>query len=324
MTSTTLEQRPAPVLPYLVTIGLLVGGNFALAKLVVLGGLSPIDLFAWQVLGSGLILTACLVFRRRTDLKVLTSRSVATYCAVNGLIGVTFPQILSYYALTEVPAGLFAMLIPLSPLLTFCFSCLAHRKFLPLRRLLGILIGLAGVTVATADKVTGADISLVLIAAAFLVPVLLAITNVYRERAMPAGANPLVLAAGTLLSQATVFLPLIVLNSSGVGSVPPLDSTGLPVLVLCAVTALSYVITFELYRRTDGVGFSQVGYFATLAGIAAGTVFFAEPVTPWFAASVILLFVGMAVSDGHLRLRHLLSGRLPAKRRNSATKGELT
>lgn len=282
--------------PLIVGIGLLVGGNFALGKHVVMAGLSPLVLFEWQVLGAGLALILGLAVTVRSDFSVLTARPVLIYCTVNGLTGVSAPQILGYFALQQIPAGLFTMLVTLSPLLTFCLSSLVSRRLLPVRRLLGLLVGLAGVTIAAADGVGATDVGPAWIAAACLVPVLLAVTNVYRERAMPRGANPLVLAAGTLLTQAFLFMPAAILLSAGAPPPGGTAETGVAVLVLCGVTALGYLLTFELYRRTDGVGFSQVGYFVTLSGIAAGALFFDEAVSPWFAFSVILLFLGMALA----------------------------
>ncbi len=148
---TTTSQSRASAIPLIVLVGTLVGGNFALAKYVVTNGISPLVLFEWQVLGAGLALFFILAVRFRSDLVILGSRPVLIYSLVNGLLGVSIPQILSYFALQQVPAGLFTVLITLSPLLTFCLSSLAGRKLLPMRRLLGILSGLAGVTVATAD-----------------------------------------------------------------------------------------------------------------------------------------------------------------------------
>jgi drug/metabolite transporter (DMT)-like permease len=301
---TTTSQPRASAIPLIVLVGTLVGGNFVLAKYVVTNGISPLVLFEWQVLGAGLALFFILAVRFRSDLVILGSRPVLIYSLVNGLLGVSIPQILSYFALQQVPAGLFTVLITLSPLLTFCLSSLAGRKLLPMRRLLGILIGLAGVTVATADWEASTNAGFLWLLAAALTPFFLALTNVYRERAMPAGANPLALAAGTLLSQAILFMPVTLFPDGGQ---LPLHDPGrlhLAVLCLCAVTALSYVLTFELYRRTDGVGFSQVGYFVTLSGIAMGAFYFGEPIRPWFAFSVLLLFLGMALSNGHLSTPH--------------------
>eukprot|EP00903_Cladosiphon_okamuranus_P002478 g2476.t1 len=296
------QPRSGAALPLVLFLGVLVGGNFALAKAIVLTGLSPLMLFEGQVLGAGLGLCIGLAIKSRHDFWDLLSRPVALYCLINGLLGVSAPQIMSYVALQQVSAGLFSALVTLSPLLTFCLSSLIRRELLPLRRLTGVLIGLAAVTLAMADRNRSMEAGLPFLLAAGLVPILLALTNVYREQAMPPNANPLLLAGGTLLSQAVLFLPVALVWGGGVQHLDSQAWVGPAILVVCAVTALGYILTFELLRRTDGVGFSQVGYVVTLTGIVAGALFFREPVGPVFLVSVLLLFLGVALSNANAPL----------------------
>lgn len=296
------QPKSGAALPLTLFLGVLVGGNFVLAKAIVLTGLTPLMLFEGQVLGAGLGLCIGLAVTSRNDFQALLSGPVALYCLINGLLGVSAPQILSYIALQQVSAGLFSALVTLSPLLTFCFSSLMRRKLLPLRRLTGVLIGLAAVALAMADRNRSMEAGLPWLLATGLVPVLLALTNVYRERAMPHGANPLVLAGGTLLSQAILFLPVALVWGGGLPQFQAQIWIGPAILLVCAATALGYVLTFELLRRTDGVGFSQVGYVVTLTGIAAGALFFQEPVGPVFLVAVLLLFLGVALSNANTPL----------------------
>lgn len=303
--------------PLTLCLGMLVAGNFVLAKSIVLTGLSPLLLFEGQVLGAGLGLCFGLALKARRDLQGLVSRSVALYCLINGLLGVSAPQILSYVALQQVSAGLFSALVTLSPLLTFCLASIVGKQMLPVRRLAGILIGLAAVTLAMADHNRSTEASFPWLLAAGLVPVLLAVTNVYRERAMPRNTNPLLLAGGTLLSQALLFLPIALVWGGELMPVKNLTWLGPAVLCVCTVTALSYVLTFELLRRTDGVGFSQVGYVVTLTGLAAGALVFGEPVGPVFALSVLLLFLGVALSNANApRLPHRFKRPQPPNKEN--------
>lgn len=62
------------------------------------------------------------------------------------------------------------------------------------------------------------------------------------------------------------------------------------VIGLMVITALSYILTFDLCRHSDGVGFSQVGYFVILPGVAAGALVFGEEISILFAVSILLLF----------------------------------
>jgi drug/metabolite transporter (DMT)-like permease len=145
---------------------------------------------------------------------------------------------------------------------------------------------------------TVAAFSASVIGVALCVPILLAITNVFRDKAYPTGTNPLFLATATLGSQVVLLGPLG--YTAGAFDVPlqTIVAFGPYLVVLMAITALSYILTFELYRHTDGVGFSQVGYFATLSGVAAGSLFFGENISLLFTIAVVLLFSGMGLANG--------------------------
>ncbi|MFC1749056.1 hypothetical protein ACFL2V_09650 [Pseudomonadota bacterium] len=66
------------------------------------------------------------------------------------------------------------------------------------------------------------------------------------------------------------------------------------------ITALSYIMTFVMQQLTDGVGFSQVGYFVTLGGVIMGALLFDEPIGFSLVLSVALLFLGLALMNRHL------------------------
>ncbi len=286
-----------------VLIGVLVGGNFALAKFVVLSGVAPFTIFYWQILGASILLFAVILIRKQ---RLPVSPPYLRYYIIGGILGVSAPQVMSYVVLRHVPASLFVMFVALSPLMTFVISSLMSGRLLPRRKLLGILLGLAGVSIATLQAVDGLDASPWWLLLACGVPVLLGVTNIYRERAFPKGGQPLALATGTLLSQATILAPYFVFFRGEFGrTVPAIDMLGVAIGGLAAITALSYILTFELYRRTDGLGFSQVGYFVTLTGVGAGALFFGEALGIRFGAAIVVLFLGLAVTNGHLRLRKI-------------------
>ena len=117
------------------------------------------------------------------------------------------------------------------------------------------------------------------------------------------------LATGTLLSQLLLIIALLLGRGSTISdvSVPPALLGA--IFGIGFITALSYVLTFEVQRRTDGVGFAQVGYFATLSGIAIGAVVFREPLGLGLLGSLAILFLGLAVTNGHLKLPPVLHRR---------------
>lgn len=281
-----------------VFIGAMVGGNFALAKFVVLQGVVPMAVFFWQIFGAAIFLLVMICLRGGGRFSSQLSPIHLRYYFVGGLLGISIPQVLGYMALRDVPAGLFTMAVTLSPLCTFLVASAYERKFLPFHRIAGLLIGLSGVAMATYSGMETGGISGRPLLLLGLVPVFLALTNVFRDKAYPAGSDPAALAAGTLVSQ-VLLLGSIVVSIDEFRLASPLVLEMWPhVLGLMAITALSYILTFELYRHTDGVGFSQVGYFATLSGVIAGVFVFGESLSFLIVLSIALLFAGVAIGNG--------------------------
>jgi drug/metabolite transporter (DMT)-like permease len=282
----------------IIGIGLLVGGNFALAKYLVMANLAPFLVFYWQITGATVILTLVMLQQIKMRLPGAASSALWRYCIIGGILGITLPQVLGYFALRDVPAGLFTMVVTLSPLLTFLAASVYERRILPVHRGLGLLIGLGGICLAVLPGLRGAAFPTMAFGLALCVPVLLAITNVFRDKAYPSGTNPLFLAAATLGSQVVLLAPLGYATGAFDVRQEALITFGLHLGALMVITALSYILTLELYRHTDGVGFSQVGYFATLSGIGAGSLFLGESISLLFIVAVILLFGGLAVANG--------------------------
>ncbi|WP_424973126.1 DMT family transporter [Dinoroseobacter sp. S76] len=300
--------RQAPPTALILAIGLLVGVSFTLSKIVAMAAAPPLLALFWQVAVASAALSAVLIAQRQ---RPSVAPRVVVYYLGAGVLGVTLPALIGYAVLGHVSAGFYASLVTLSPLFTFAFSAGLERRMLPLHRLAGILLGLFGISLATLRGFDFAGVAPIWIGLALCGPAVLAAGNVFRSRAYPAGADPMGLAAGTLLLQTL----LIGIGLLGFGDPGASAALAPPVFAAIAgiggITAVSYALTFEVQRRTDGVGFSQVGYFATLSGIGFGALVFGERISPVLVLSLGLLFLGVAITNGHLRLPRV-RGRLKA------------
>ncbi|MES0864909.1 DMT family transporter [Ruegeria sp. SCPT10] len=298
--------RRSPVSALIIAIGVLVGVSFTLSKLVSMAGISALTALFWQVLLASIALLA-LSFRSKKR-GALNTRHIPYYFGA-GVFGVSGPALIGFLVLEHVSLGFYSALVTLSPLFTFAITALIARRMPSLQRLIGILIGLAGVSLATLGGFELSDVEPTWIALSLLGPLVLACGNVFRSYAYPPGGDPLGLATGTLLSQLLLISSLLFGRGSSIGdiSVPPaLLGT---VFGIGSITALSYVLTFEVQRRTDGVGFAQVGYFATLSGIAIGAFAFREPLGFGLLGSLAILFLGLAITNGHLSIPPVLRSR---------------
>lgn len=291
--------RSAPPTILIIAIGILVGVSFTLSKLVAMANVPPHIALFWQVAVAGGVLSGALLAKRTAP---QTSPRYMVYYFGAGLLGVSLPALIGYAVLAHVTTGFYSALVTLSPMFTFAITAVVERKMLPLHRLLGILIGLTGISLATLRGLDTSDIEPIWIILALAGPLVLASGNVFRSRVYPDGADPMMLAAGTLLLQLLLIGTALLLSGQLVESVSlePTDFAAIGGIGL--ITAISYALTFEVQRRTDGVGFSQVGYFATLSGIFFGAIVFGEAISPAFVAALILIFVGLATTNGHLSI----------------------
>ena len=294
----SMIHRASPTL-LIILIGLLVGLSVTLSKLVVVSGVPPLLALFWQVaVASASLLLVLLAGRTRPRI----GKSYIIYYLGAGLLGVGVPGMVGYVVLEHISIGFYSALMTLAPMFTFIVAAFIEKRMLPLNRLVGISIGFVGISLATVQGLAGSFSASFWILLALAGPAVLAFGNVFRSRAYPLGANPTALAAGTLSLQVVLIAPALLLTGQ-FGMDPAINPTALfAVLGIGLISALSYALTFEVQRRTDGVGFSQVGYFATLFGITFGGVAFGEAISPVFAVSLVFLFVGLAVTNGHLKI----------------------
>ncbi|WP_170328909.1 DMT family transporter [Ruegeria arenilitoris] len=298
-----------PPTALIITIGALVGVSFTLTKFVAIAGVAPQLALFWQLLIASLVLFVIGVISGKRP--PLHRRYLAYYLGA-GILGISGPALIGYKVLGHVSTGFYSALVTLSPLFTFAITALVEKRMLPAYRLIGILIGLAGISFATHSGFDLSDVAPHWIAVAMAGPLLLAMGNVFRSRAYPPDGDPMALAAGTLGLQLLVIgLPVLVSGQIGPGSSDPGPIAA--IIGIGLITAFSYVLTFEVQRRTDGVGFAQVGYFATLFGIGFGALAFGEPIRLTLVVALAMLFLGLALTNGHIRLAHLR--RLSPKRR---------
>jgi len=176
---------------------------------------------------------------------------------------------------------------------------LYQRALLPVYRLVGVLIGLTGISLATFGSVETGSAPLNWLMLALVVPLLLGINNIYRNQALPQDVNATALAAGTLISQLLLLAPAIYFSPNAY--MPSFGVTDMALLGLGFATALSYILTFIMQRMTDGLGFSQVGYFVTVGGVLIGATLFGEQIGALMVVSIVMLFLGLAITNGHHR-----------------------
>lgn len=281
----------ARALPPLLLAGGIWGLSPSLAKLGMEMGASPLGIAFWVALGSGGVLL--MLTRWRGERLMLDAEHLRYYLAA-GITGSTLSNLTAYNALQHVPAGFFALLVPLSAMITVLGAAALRMERLSARTLGGTALGLSGVALAMAPGAALPDISLIgwaLLAA--LTPVCYAASNLVAAKMAPAGAAPLPVAAGTLLAAAgpTLLIGLLM----GQTHLPFENGWRAEVLLLglSVLGALAYLTYFKLIGTVGAVVTSQVGYIVTIAGVFWGWVLFGERLGLLTLPAALLIFAGL-------------------------------
>ena len=264
--------------------GLFLGCLMPLGKLAHAAAINP---YLWATMIS-LVPGLCLAaFAGRPACSWTT---LASFGSISGLFAYVIPNAVLFTAMPHIGSGLAGLMFAISPVVTALISiALGVRP--PSRSLLvAVAFGFVGAVLIVAGRQ-----SLTLPSAAnwlliaLLVPVSLAIGNVFRSARWPVGATPTQVGAASNLLAAPLLLALAVqqggsLDFSAFWTNAPL------VLAQCVASLLMFILFFRLQWIGGPTYLSQIGYVAAAVGLAAGVGLMGEsyPGIVWIGAGLII------------------------------------
>lgn len=295
-------RRASPAL-LLLAVGALLGVGFPLARLAREAAVSPL---LWALLISAsvsVLLGAGLWLRRR---RVVLDAQHLRYFVVTALLSYAVPNLLVFAVIPHLGSGLTAMLFTLSPPFTALLSRLARLRAPSRMEYAGIAIGFAGAAlVAAARGEAGRPADWLWVGLGLLVPLLLAIGNVYRSLDWPPHADVTWLAVGSH-GVAAIGLLAVCAATGALSTLPTLAQ----VPWVSAAQVLSSALMFPLFFRLQQVGgpvlLSQIGTVGAGVGVLLGAGVLGEryPAQVWWGTLLIGLGIGLT-----LRARRARTGR---------------
>lgn len=290
------KEKVGRVVSYLMLIAgaVIFSSLFTINKWAAVSGVPPLGYTFWQSLIGGVLLWVCVLLTRNRF--GLSRQHLIAYLVIGALV-LGFPISLLTFIAPELPASMLTLVLALSPPFTFAISVLVHLERFRLFGLLGLIAGFLGVLVVVAPSTTlgGAEYWKWFLLA-LLAPVMFACSNVCAALLRPPAASSPVMGAGVLLGSSIVLLPLMLL--AGQAWVPTsFEAAGMATLLAALVNATFLVLEFALIARAGPTFFAQFNYLAVPAGAAWGAVMFHEHLSFYYFVAMLLMFIGMFLTE---------------------------
>ncbi|PWJ84762.1 EamA-like transporter family protein [Pseudaminobacter salicylatoxidans] len=218
------------------------------------------------------------------------------YFTIVAAVSYAIPNLLLFAAIPHLGVGFSGIMFTISPLFTLAFSLMLRLQRPNLLGTAGIGVGFLGaLLVALTRGEASQPAEPIWVAAGLLIPVSLAIGNVYRTLDWPEGSGPIQLAAGSHLSAAVM---LLVAAMAGTGGAPFAPLVQVPWLVVAQVIVSSamFAVFFRLQAVGGPVYLSQIGYVAAAIGLVSGMFFLGESYRPETWLGAVLISIGLVMT----------------------------
>jgi drug/metabolite transporter (DMT)-like permease len=259
---------------YLIFTGTMLGASTILAKLSNTVGVNPVGFLVWSILSASVLLYAIGFFRNIT---FRLGGGRMAYFGIAGLVTVAAPNLIIFTAAPVVGAGFVALAIAFPPLLTYLGALLLRIEGFDRIRALGVGLALFGAIWLALGKMGEADVSLFWIGLTLMIPVFLAIGNIYRSLRWPAGARPEELAPGMLAAAGAILLLVGVVTGQEL-ALPPTAPAWMLLGAQSLTFTLQFLVFFMLQRTGGPVILSLLGAVAAIVTVPLSVMLLAEDV----------------------------------------------
>lgn len=293
MSAPAATDRAAPPVADYLLLALLAtvwGASYTFIKLGV-ATIPPVTLIAARTVIAGVVLLAVLRLR---GIRLPTDRRTWRLFAFQAVMNSVVPFTMIAWAETRVDAGLAAILNSTSPIFTFLITwAVTRHEAVTGRKLFGVAAGVCGITLVIGlDALSGAGQELLPQLAIVAATVAYACAAIFGRNFK--GLDPMVPAAGSMLSGAAMLVPLSLAFDRPWTLAPSASSLAALLGLAVVSTALAFVIYFRLLASLGSVATMAQAYLRVPVGVAIGAVFLAETPAPTALAGLVLVVIGVA------------------------------
>jgi drug/metabolite transporter (DMT)-like permease len=277
------------------------GGSFLFIRLSV-DDFGPIALSGLRTLLGGAALLPVLFLSNKLAVIRTHWRSMIFV----GLFNSALPFIFFNFATMTLPAGTMSIINALTPLWGAAIAWVWLKDTLPPLRMLGLMVGFAGILVLVWDKLSlNNTASIYAVIAGVSAPIFYGIAGSYTKKYLM-DADPIATASGSLIAAGIVMLPFTLYTwpsapISG-GAWAALVGLGL----LC--TAVAYVLFYRLLIRLGPPRAMTVTFLIPVFGVLWGWLFLGESITLRIVMGGGVILLGTALATGFVGVRRVTRG----------------
>jgi drug/metabolite transporter (DMT)-like permease len=294
--------------PLLLLLAAIWGSSFMFIKIAV-DELAPTTTMALRLVFAAIPLVGLLVLRHGWSKAWVDMRKITRPAIVLGAINTALPFTLIAWGETRIDSGIAAIANASVPI----FVAILAIHFRPEEkstglRLLGILLGIAGVAILAGVGPEGGWWGVAGTLAVVLASLAYAIGTMYTQSILVETEN-LVLAAASIMWGAILLLPFGLAQApsempswGAIGSVAALGLLG---------TFVGQLLFFRLIYDYGSARAALVVYLLPVTALLYGAVFLSEPITIQAIIGLVLILVGTALGSG-VALRRRRADPVPA------------
>lgn len=283
----------------LVLLGVGWGSTQPLGKIAASTGHPPFALILWQLVICVVVLGTLTLVRGKG--LVLTPRALMFYIVV-AILGTLVPNLAFYISVHRLPAGIMSILISTVPLMAFPLNLALGSDRFEGKRLVGLLLGLAGVAIIAAPGASLEPGMVAFLPLALVGPCFYALEGTFVARYGTAGMDPVQAMFGTSIVGVLMCLPLVWLTGSWVSPMPPWGKAEGALVLSSALHGLLYAGYVGLAARSGAVFASQSSYIVTAAGLCWAMLLLGERFSPLVFLALAVMLLGVTLVKPRARV----------------------
>lgn len=282
----------------LILLSVLWGGSFFFVGVAV-NSLPPLTIVTLRVGIAALVLwgiAAVLRLHPPKDLKVWLS-----FFGM-GLLNNVIPFVMIVWGQTQIASGVASILNAATPIFTVVVAgiLLPDERPTPMK-VVGVILGFAGVVVMIGVSALGGDSSLLAQLAIVTAAISYAFAGVYGRRFKSLGVKPLITAAGQVTASTLILLPITLFVEGAIDISSTNTATWGAILGLAVVsTAAAYVLYFKILELAGATNVLLVTLLVPVSAILLGSLFLNEYLETIHFVGMGLIALGLSAIDGRL------------------------